>query len=53
MGEARRVTLYQADYVLMKNNWKDCNVYLKTIPHNLGAVKKKKNISMLQESKLK
>jgi len=26
----------------MKNNWKDCNVYLKTIPHNLGAVKKKK-----------
>ena len=37
----------------MKNNWKDCNVYLKTIPHNLGAVKKKENISMLQESKLK
>lgn len=40
MGEARRIILYQADYILMKNNCKDCKVYLKKT-HNLGVVKKK------------
>ena len=48
LGEARRIILYQADYVLMKTNCKDCKVYLKK-NSQFGSGKKRENINMWQE----